>query len=137
MAYKFLEHTADVKIHAEGATIEGAFLNSALALKEVILDFEKTKITGKIKKKIEVSGKDNGSLLYNFLEEFLFLLDAKDFILSKIKKIKIIDGKLDAEITGDKWSNYRLNNKVKAITYNEMKVEKIKDKYVIECVIDV
>jgi SHS2 domain-containing protein len=61
----FLEHTADVKFRAFGKNIEEAFSNSALALKEIMT--EKTKIKDKIKKKISVKGKDNESLLYNFL----------------------------------------------------------------------
>lgn len=137
MTHKFLPHTADVKIHAEGKTVNAAFASAALALKQIILDFEKVKIKSLIKKQISVSGKDGSALLYNFLEEFLFLIDAEDFILSKITKLNIKNGKLSAEILGDKFSNYKLNNKVKAITYNEMRVVKEKNKYVIELVVDV
>ena len=137
MDYKFIPHTADVKIHAEGPGIEEAFVSSAMALKEAILDFEKVKILEKIKRKIEVEGKDNESLLYNFLEEFLFLLDAEDFMLSKISKLEIDNGKLHAEILGDKWSKYDLGNKVKAVTYNEMFVRQEGNKWIVELVIDV
>ena len=137
MTHKFLEHTADVKIHSEGSTLKSAFASSAIALRQIILDFEKIKINSAIKKNISVSGKDESSLLYNFLEEFLYLLDAEDFILSKIEKIEIKNGKLNAEIIGDKFSKYKINNKVKAITYNEMRIIKIKNKYIIELVVDV
>ena len=34
-------------------------------------------------------GTDLTNLLYKFLEEFLYLLDAKQFLFSKIEKIKI------------------------------------------------
>jgi len=137
MTHKFLPHTADVKIHAEGLTLKSAFVSVALALKQIMLDFEKVKIKPLIKKKISVSGKDESSLLYNFLEEFLYLLDAEDFILSKITKLEIKNGKLNAEVMGDKFSKYKINNKVKAITYNEMRVVKDKNKYIIELVVDV
>lgn len=137
MTYKFLSHTADIKIRAEGENIEEAFSESALALKEIILRHEKRMIKPKVKKKISVKGKDNSALLYNFLEEFLYLLDAEYFILSKIEKIKINNGKLSADIIGDNTSNYKISNEVKAITYNEMKVEKKKNKCVVEFVLDV
>jgi SHS2 domain-containing protein len=184
MAYKFLEHTADVKIKVEAGSLEKAFSESAFAMKEVILK-GKRKIKEEIKKKIKVRGKDNQQLLYNFLEEFLFLLDSEGFLLSKIKKLEITEnskqfsnvendkqamnnkliervsnknnqhkaGKnpesksgliLKAEITGDKASNYRFTNDVKAITYNQMRIEhkkavknKTKDKFIIEFVLDV
>ena len=102
------------------------------------------KVKSVIKKKIIINGKDKESLLYNFLEEFLFLLDAEDFLLSKINKINKIDitsGKLIAEVTGDKASNYKFTNDVKAITYNEMFVKqeksKGKDKFICQVVVDV
>ena len=137
MTYKFLEHTADVKFRAEGKTIERAFENAAFALREVMTKNPKIKIKGKTKKKVKVKGKDNEALLYNFLEEFLFLLDAKNFLLAKINKIKIKDNKLEAEIVGDKASNYKFSNDVKAVTYNEMYVKKEKNKYIVQVVLDV
>ena len=151
MKFKFLEHTADIKFQAEGKTIEEAFANAALALQEVMT--KGVKVKSRINKKFEVNGKDNERLLYDFLEEFLFLLDSEDFLLSKIKSIKItkmlITGKtnninkckaeadednngrlynhkLTAEIIGDDADNYNFTNNAKAITYNEMFVKKKK-----------
>jgi len=135
MRYKFLPHTADVKFQAFGKTEEEVFENAALALKEVMI--KKIKIQSKIKKKIEIGGKDKESLLYNFLEEFLFLLDSENFLLVEINKIKIKDNKLEMEILGDKASNYKFSNDVKAITYNEMFVKKEKGRFICQVVVDV
>ena len=137
MTYRFLSHTADVKFQAEGKTLEKAFSEAALALKETIA--EKIKIREKIKKKIEIQGKDLENLLYNFLEEILFLLDSEEFLFSKIKDLKIDEKKLilKAVVLGDKASNYRFSNDVKAITYNSMFVKKEKNKYVVQVVLDV
>lgn len=135
MKFKFLEHTADVKFRAYGKTLEKAFENAALALKETVSG--KLKIKNKIKKKFEVKGKDNCALLYNFLEEFLFLLDAEDFIVDKVKKITINKGKLQAEVVGDKSSDYKFSNDVKAVTYNQMKVGKEKGMFYVQVVLDV
>ncbi|MBI2629767.1 archease [Candidatus Pacearchaeota archaeon] len=133
--YKFLEHTADVKFQAYGKSLEEAFANSALAMKEVICG--KIEVAGKIIKKIKVSGKDNEALLYNFLEEFLFLLDSEEFLLSEIERIKISGKELEAEVSGDKAGNYDFSNDVKAVTYNSMFVKKVKDKFIIQAVLDV
>lgn len=135
MKIKFLEHTADVKFQAFGGSLEAAFANAALALKQVIT--KESKVKQVITRKVQVSGKDNEALLYNFLEEFLFLLDAKDFILSKIKKIEIEKDKLTAEVLGDKASLYKFNNDVKAVTYNQMYVKKYRNGYIVQVVLDV
>ncbi len=133
--YKFLSHTADVKFQAFGKTIEEAFENSALALKEVMAG--KIKVKAKIKKSFVVESEDVVNLLYSFLEEFLYLLDAEDFLMSKTK-LKIFQRtRLEIEILGDKASNYKFSNNVKAITYNEMFVKKEKDKFICQVVLDV
>lgn len=134
--FKFLEHTADVKFRAFGKTAEKVFENSALALKETIYD---KKVAGKIIKKIKIKGKDFESLLYNFLEEILYLLDAENFLISKINKIKIDKEKfkIEATISGDNSSDYKFTNSVKAATYNEMFVKKDRGKWVSQVVLDV
>jgi len=120
MKYKFLEHTADVKFQAFGKTLEEAFSNSALALTKVMTD---NKVKEKIQKKIKIKGNDKKSLLYNFLEEFLFLIDTKNFILSKVKNIKISNNNLIATLIGDNLKNYEIKTHIKAVTYNDMLVE--------------
>jgi len=132
MKYKFLEHKADAKFQAFGKTLEEAFGNAALAMFSLMTDIKKVK--GKTEKKIKVHGHDKKALLYNFLEELLFLLDKDSFLLSKIKKIKIIDNKLEAIVVGDKVGNYETHGEVKAVTYNEME---IKEKpYMLQVVVD-
>ena len=133
--FKFLEHTADIKFQAFGKSLEEVFENSALALKEVII--EKKIVKEKTTKEIQVKGNDKEALLYRFLEEFLFLIEAENFIISKIKKIKIKDNKLTAEILGDKANNYKLNRHVKAITYNSMYVKQEKNFFIAQVVLDV
>lgn len=136
--YKFLSHTADIKIEVIDDTLTKAFKESAFALKESIM--KNTKIKLSKEKKIKIGGEDLKSLLYNFLEEFLYLLDAKDFIMGDIQALNIDkkDLTLTAILIGDKASNYEISNDVKAITYSEMIIEQTQDKkYKIQFVLDV
>jgi len=133
--YKFLKHTADVKFQSFGKTIEEAFENAAYALAETMT--KGVKIQEKVKWKIDASGKDLSSLLYNFLEEFLFLLDAENWVLSKILSIKIENEELEAEVIGDKAGNYKFTNDVKAITYNQMFVKQENKMWICQVVVDV
>ena len=135
MRYKFLEHTADVKFQSYGKTLEEAFKNAALAMQEVMT--KKVKIKSRIKKKIKVEGRDKESLLRAFLEEFLFLLDSKGWILSSVKSLKIQDLQLEAEVLGDEAKNYKFTNDVKAVTYNQMQVKKDKSRWICQVVLDV
>jgi len=124
MSYKFLEHTADVKFKAEGKSVEDVFVSCAGALNETIRG--DIKILEQEERVIDVKGDDFESLLYNFLEEFLFLLDSEGFLCAGVKEIKIDEGnfKLEAVLVGDKAENYKFTNDVKAVTYNDMFVKK-------------
>jgi len=135
LKYKFLEHTADIKFQAFGNSVEEVFKNSALAMFNSMSD-EKVKESKSFK--INVKGKDFESLLYNFLEELLFLFDSKNFFMSKVKNIKITkDFKLKAEVVGDDAENYEIHIDVKAITYNDMFVKKKGNKFIAQVVLDV
>ena len=132
MKYKYLEHTADIKFRSVGRTLNEAFSNAAYAMINIISE---DKIKEKMTRKIKVRGIDRKSLLYSFLEEILFLLNTKNFLLSKVKEIKIKDKELTATLSGDNLRNYRLGLDVKAVTYNDMF---IKEKpYVIQVVLDI
>ncbi len=140
MPFKFLEHTADVKIEVSERTLNKAFSTSALAMKEVIA--EQIKVAPKIKREITIEAKDKEALLYSFLEEFLYLLDAESFIISKAPIVKIEKSKdnqfsLKANLIGDDAKNYIFTNDVKAITYNEMKIDEKTGKTTIIFVLDV
>ena len=133
--FKFLEHTADIKFQAFGNSIEEVFENSALAMFNSMYNRE---IKESKSFKFNVKGKDFESLLYNFLEELLFLLDSENFFMSKVKNIKITkDFKLEAEVVGDNAENYEINIDIKAITYNDMFVKEEKSKWIAQVVLDV
>lgn len=133
--FKFLPHTADIKFQAYGKNLEEVYENSAYAMMGQIFS---NRIKEKKKKKFEVSGKDLESLMYNFLEEFLYLIDAEKFICGKVKvKISKDRKNLKAEVYGDDVKNYKTEMSIKAVTYNDMFVKKIKNQWVSQVVLDV
>lgn len=133
MKFKFLEHTADSKFQAFGNSLEEAFSNAALAFTSVMIDYKK--INPKITKKISAKGTDFKNLLYNFLEQLIILVDTENFIVSKVKSLKIKNLTLTAEIIGDNLQNYEVHNHIKAVTYNQME---IKEKpYMVQVILDI
>ncbi|MEI6971943.1 MAG: archease [bacterium] len=133
--YLFLPHTADVKVQAEGKTLEDAFANSALALKEAICGGITVEASGR--RRIAVGGRDNEALLCAFLEEFLYLLDAEGFLLSAVVSVRISGTSLVAEVDGDDAGKYVFSNSVKAVTYSEMFVRQEGAGWLVQFVLDV
>ena len=148
--FKFLEHTADIKFQAFGDSLEECFANAGLALREV---FYKGSVEAVEKKVVKVKGRDRESLLYEFLEEFLYLIDVGGFLVGKIENVKIsgvpklkegkkiYDWVLTADVLGDALENYDIEGEVKAITYNDMFVRQDrgrgKARFVCQVVVDV
>ena len=135
MKYEFLNHTADAKIRAYGQNIEEAFVNAGLAVFSILKNPDKVKSI--INKDVNVESKEYSSLLYDFIEELLFLLDTEGFLLSKITNLKIEkkQGKLNlsCKIAGDNYKKYNISGNIKSITYNDMIINQdfaVKDKKV-------
>ena len=79
----------------------------ALASFNIIVDTDSVKPA--LKKEFTISAKRDTALLYDFLEEILFLLDTEGFILSKVESLKIDGGDeltLSATIYGDHYKGY-------------------------------
>lgn len=133
MAYKFLEHTSELKIQATGRALNQALEQTAKAISHYISNGKKIKQVKKVK--ISLKEKDKESLLYSFVEKLISLLDEKSFIINSAK-IKIKDNSLSAELKGDNSKKYNLNY-IKSPTYSEMKVEKKKNSWLIQIVLDV
>ena len=137
--FKFLEHTADAKFQAYGKTMEEAFSNAALAMFSILTDTKKIK--KKIKKGIEARGHDLKSLLYNYLEELLFLIDTENFLLNRIEQLKLHKKEkeyfLEAIVVGDRYSEkYKTTGDIKAVTYNEMEIKEEKGNVMVQVVVD-
>ena len=133
--FVFLSHTADIKFQAFGKTIEKCFENSGLATAYSIFY---GKVKNKKVKKIKVKGNDLRSLLYNFLDEIIYLFDAESFLVGGLK-VKINKNILEAELNGDDAENYDKSkmDHIKSVTYSEMFVEKVDAGFVCQVVLDV
>ena len=131
--FKMLEHTADIKFLINGKDLNGIFENSARAFSNYISSGEKIKSIKK--KEIKLEADNIESLLYQFIDNLIYLLDAEDFAVSTAK-ININDNYLTAELFGDNTKNYHLNH-VKAATYAEMYIKKKGTTYEAQIVLDV
>ncbi|MCS7140086.1 MAG: archease [Candidatus Nezhaarchaeota archaeon] len=141
MSIKFLEHPSDVYIEVRAKSLEEAFALCGKALYEVMTDTDTIKVLEEVE--VFVEGYDLHSLLYNWLEELLYLFDVKRFLGSdvKVKEITALgEGyRLRATIVGEKYDPQRHPSKtaVKAATYHLMEIKKEGDEQIIRFVLDI
>ncbi len=141
--YEFLEHTADAKFRAHGKSFEEALANAGKAMTSIMTDINKIK--PKKTKKISLSSKTKESLVYDFFEKLIFLIDTEGFIAREFRDIHIKEeGKgnskkyaLTLMIDGDSANNYEIHTQIKSATYSDMKLEESEEECIIQAVLDI
>ena len=78
--FEFLEHMADIKFVARGSTPSQVFENAARAVSSYIAGG--TKVRAHLVAYVDIRGTDYESLLYAFLDELLYFLDAEGFLIA-------------------------------------------------------
>lgn len=140
--YEFLDHTADVQIHAWGDSLKETFENAAIAMTAYITDINKIEVVKK--ELIEVDAEDVNGLLYRFLDEVLYLFNAEPYLLSK--RVRILEFKassdefrIKAECYGDTFSldKHSQGTEIKAITYSAMRITDKPDLHEVYFIVDI
>jgi SHS2 domain-containing protein len=157
--FRYFDHTSEMKYQAYGSTMEEAFSNAALAMTHFVTPVDAVKV--KSYKKVHITASSKESLLYDFLDEVLFLMDTIHFLTAEAtvkitrkeghQKRKVgedddLEGdrgksegeyELVARLGGDDEDVYPLKGEVKAITYNDMKITEEKGKWTVQVVCDI
>tara|TARA_Y100000310_G_scaffold272474_1_gene287438 strand:- start:4698 stop:5117 length:420 start_codon:yes stop_codon:yes gene_type:complete len=139
MKYKFLDHTADVLFEAYGKTLEELFINAALAVQEIQVDIRTVK--PKITKKISLKESKLDLLLFEFLQELIFLKDSEQLFFSNFK-VKITKNRkysLEATCKGERLNleRHKLGVDTKAITFHEFELKELKSGYKARVIVDI
>lgn len=135
--YEILEHSADEKFHAEGESKEEALKEVVKAFAEIVGgDTE-----GMYHHKIEIESESLEALLYDFLDELIFLQDTEMVVVSHAEELDLEQlqdsWKLEASILFDNITSEMNLLDIKAPTYNEMKIDYQDGTWSFEAVLDV
>lgn len=127
MAYRLVDHTADVAVDIEAATLQGLFEEAAVAFADVVCDAASLR-PGALEP-LAVSAQTLDLLLVAWLDELLYMFDARDrLVASTHVRITGDDAggyRLEASVAFDAFDPARHEIKVliKAVTYHALAVE--------------
>jgi len=128
---------ADLLVEGTGATLGEAVGNVALGMLNAITPLEG--IEEKEMYTAEVEGTDLQSLIFNLLDELLFLNDSEGLTAKNIK-VELDEKRLkaSAQCRGERFSaaTHKVGIAVKAVTYHMMKIEKTMKGYALRMVFD-
>ncbi|HLD13048.1 MAG TPA: archease [Candidatus Nanoarchaeia archaeon] len=139
--YKLLPDiaVADIAYEAYGKSLKDVFEHAAEAIMDMLGDRKKIQATKKFTIKLKNINLEN--LLFDFLNEIVFLKDS-EYSVFKTVKVTIKEGKenkLIAVLTGEKINpeKHELGNDVKAVTMHQYKLEKKGKQWVARVVVDI
>ena len=128
MSYKVLDHATDAFIEVTASSLTEAFKVAGDSVVDIILD--NSKIEEKKKRNIVVKGKDLNYLLYNWLEDLIYLIITEGFA---IKKLNITVEKneeyaISAQIFGEDIDikKHGFKVEIKSPTFHEMEIKQEK-----------
>ena len=139
MQFRYLSHTSEAKFRAYGKDLAGAFGNAGLALINLVFDVNRIKAKRRVK--IRVVSESMESLLFDFLERVIFVMQVKGVLGCGFRKMKIFKSgkgyKLGCVLVGDSYKNYKTKSDIKSVTYNELLIGKNKKGWFCQVVVDV
>jgi len=128
MSYKVLDHATDAFIEVTAFSLTEAFEVAGYSVIDTILD--NSKIEEKNERNIVVKGKDLNYLLYNWLEEIIYLVITEGFAIKKLKITleKNEEYTISARIFGESIDikKHGFKVEIKSPTFHEMEIKQEK-----------
>ena len=134
-SFEYFDVTADIGFYAYGKNLNEAFENAGLAIFNIISDTKG--ISSNTEKSFEITSEDEVSLLYDYLEELLFLHEVEFMLFSEFH-VEIDENlHLRATVKGEEinWDKHERKTEIKAITFHMMDVE-IKESVKLRAIVD-
>lgn len=135
-----MDISGDAGIRAQGQDCKEAFANAASGMYSLVTD--PGSVDEKISKQIRVSASSMDSLLVDFLNELIFMLDAHGFVGRRVDILELEADSgfsLSAVIHGEEFDASRHERRllIKAATYHKLRITQNSSSCVVEIIFDI
>jgi SHS2 domain-containing protein len=135
--YEVIEHTADIGLRARGKDLKQLFTNAAGGMFSIIAELKNVQAKEALNIKLEAPNIEE--LFLSWLSELLYQYNSKKIIFKEFLIDKLADDSICARAKGEKldFKRHRLKTEIKAVTFHQLKVERLKDFWQGEVIFDV
>jgi SHS2 domain-containing protein len=136
--HEIFEHTADLGLRIRAASLTDLFAEAGEALFGLIIE-NPDAVQPKQSHTIELTNPQRDLLFFDWLNELIYLYDAKHVVLGRFD-VSVEGDRLRATVYGEPRDEARhhLDHEVKAITYHHLKVEEQPDHtWLAEVIVDI
>ncbi len=117
-SFKYLAHTADIRLLAKSETLPDLFSTCLKGMNELLKPGFCDKIKSRSESvKIHISSADSTILLVNFLSEILTLSYLNSTLYCECESTKMTDNEIRSVLKGEKVDGF--DNDIKAVTFHE------------------
>ncbi len=135
--YEIIDHTADIGLRAYGKDLKQLFTNAVYGMFNILADVKN--VRAKKKLTINLKAPNLEELFLSWLSELLYQYNGKKIILKEVQIDKLSEKAISAKAIGERLDlkRHRLKTEIKAVTYHQLKVQKVKDMWQGEVIFDV
>lgn len=135
--YETFEHTADLGLRVASPTLQGVFVDAARGMFSMIVP-ELSTVECRVTVPVTLKADQIDFLLFDWLNELLFLFDARRLLLSEFE-VTIDETGLTALVHGEAYDPVRhvLEHEVKAITYHGLILAEAESGWNAELIVDI
>lgn len=126
--WEYLDHTADVQLHAWGKDIARAHAACVLALHAYMVEDASNTVGDSLRVDIRASAHDAHSLLFALLDEFLYIFHTEGFVATRAAALQLSHEGDNCVAVIRAWGGifkqglHKQGTEVKAITYSNMQI---------------
>lgn len=124
MAFRVLDHTADVMLEITASSEEELFVEATPALFSILTDIESIGAKERVPVIVEADGIEQ--LLVSWLNELLFLYESQQWLFRTASIRRLTGERVEGEALGEKLDpdRHKIDREIKAVTYHQLKVER-------------
>ena len=137
MTYRFLPHTADIKVAFETDTLEALLVEATEVMRGLLAGT--SPVEPREERLVELECSDATELFLAYLKELLYLFAAHGFLVAAVEIDRVDQTQLVARVRGEGLDAKRHEHQpeVKAVTRHDLAVERRGDSWYAEVVFDV
>jgi SHS2 domain-containing protein len=125
MAYRFVEHTADMGVEVEAASFEELLSESLVALTDSLT--EVGEVGAEVERQVELRAPSREDLLVDWLNELVYLFETES-VLFRFAEVGVEEEgggwRLRGTLRGERYdpARHRIKTLIKAVTYHQLRV---------------
>ncbi len=137
MTYRFLPHTADIKVAIEATSFEELLADATVIVRGLLAG--ERGVETREERRVTATGAGPSEVLLRYLQELLYLFDTEGFLPATVDTDRLTGNEAATRVGGEVYDRARHEHQpeVKAVTRHGLRVERRGDAWYAEVVFDV